>query len=101
MKLACDFCGGKATVWQGEDAWCFSCHGKHEFATWEPKLQIWLSPTPLQCLFALVMFWIITPICRLIPARWLVWHPETRRGRFTAWAYGWSYFWAERSEGRV
>lgn len=103
LKDSCDFCGAPAHCWQGDAAWCLSdaCHQRHEWATCEPHLIPRMDPTPVQCFIGLLMYWLAMAVAQLFPARWLVWHPDSLRGRATAWVYGWAYFWAERSEGRI
>jgi len=106
----CQYCGAKARAWQGSIAWCLSpaCNQRHKWDTCEPRLVPWIAPTPLQCALGRVAYLALRAIAAAVPARWLVADPGlqtprlvTLRGRFTAWVYGWAYFWGERAEGRI
>lgn len=50
--MACAYCGsGNVRACQGRVEWCMSerCSLLHDWATYEPRFEAWMGPTPLQC----------------------------------------------------
>jgi hypothetical protein len=96
LRDDCDYCGGPANAWNGDAAWCSACDGKHRFDTWEPNLEIYMRPTPLQQFAATLLLIPLRLVLRFIPVRQLI---EGRR--FAIWVASNEMFYSYREAGMM